>query len=300
MGSYTSQSVGLKAWLRDVRRLYESHLGQVSGRVDFVLTKLRRLERQLAELYGFTLEDRDVLDIGAGQFLMQMHYFAQRNRPVGIDFDVIAQGTNPGPYLKMLWLNGFRRTLKTIGRKLLGVDRRYAAVVKKQLNVRSLPRLPVFQMDACNMTLRNASFDFVHCYSVFHHLPDPGAAVDGIVRVLRPGGIVYISLHLYTSENGSLDARAMSGQRGDFPSWAHLRPQFAKDVQPNAFLNRLRIDDWRELFRTRMPGAHLIFNRTDRPGIEQDARALLDAGELNGYSLEELVTHEVVILWKKG
>lgn len=281
-----------------MRRLYDSHMGQVSGRVNYVLTKLRNVERQLGELYGFKLNDRDVLDIGAGQYLMQMHYFAQRNRPVGIDFDVIAQGANPVPYLRMLWFNGSWRTLKTIGRKLLGIDRRYATVVRGQLNVRRLPKLAVFRMDACNMTLDDASFDFVYCYSVFHHLPDPGAAIDGIVRVLRPGGVVYISLHLYTCETGSLDARALSGQP-DFPSWAHLRPQFAGGVKPNAYLNRLRIHDWRDLFQTRMPGAHLILNRTDRSGVEKDAQALLNQGEMSGYSLEELITHEVVVLWKK-
>lgn len=299
MGSYTSQSVGFRASVREVRGLYRKHTHQVAGSVKYILAKLRDVETQVQERYGFKLENRDVLDIGVGQFLIQTRYFAHRNRLVGIDFDVIAQGPNPVQYLRMLWFNGSRRTVKTIGRKLLGIDRCYATEVGKQLNALSLPKLAVFRMDACNMSLENASFDFVHCRSVFHHLPDPKAAIDGIVRVLRPGGIAYISLHLYTCEAGSLDSRAYLEQRRDFPSWAHLRPQFADKVKPNAYVNKLRIHEWRELFQARMPGAQLIFNRTDRPGVEEDAQALLNQGELRGYSLEELITNEVVVLWKK-
>ena len=238
MSSYTSQNKSFQALIREARSLYEQRAGQPSGRVEYLLTKLKNLERQIYELYDFPLKERDVLDIGAGQFLVQMQYFARRNRVVGIDYDVIAQGLNPMSYLRMLRFNGFRRVIKTIGRKLLGIDRRYAAELAKQLNVVSLPKLRVLHMDACNMSFHDGSFDFVHCYSVFHHLPNPKAAISGIARVLRPGGVVFISLHLYTSERGCLDPRVFSEQRGDFPLWAHLRPQFANKVKPNAYVNR--------------------------------------------------------------
>jgi SAM-dependent methyltransferase len=36
----------------------------------------------------------------------------------------------------------------------------------------------------------DASFDLVTCQTVLIHMPDPGAAVDEMVRVARPGGLI--------------------------------------------------------------------------------------------------------------
>jgi SAM-dependent methyltransferase len=36
----------------------------------------------------------------------------------------------------------------------------------------------------------DASFDLVTCQTVLIHMPDPGAAVDEMVRVVRPGGLI--------------------------------------------------------------------------------------------------------------
>ncbi len=81
-------------------------------------------------------------------------------------------------------------------RKLAGIDRNYISELKGQLNLLSLPQLKVVQMDACDLKFENESFGVVYSRSVFHHLSDPAAAVDGIVRVLKPGGVV---VHLVSS-----------------------------------------------------------------------------------------------------
>ena len=298
-GSYSSQKTTLRAFLSAAFCLYRSHREHVPDIVRNVILGLRSLEALLSKQYAFTLRERDVLDVGAGQFLPQMCYFAQHNRVVGIDYDVIAQGANPVQYLRMLCCNGPRRTAKTLARKLLGIDRRYRAELIGQLHVASLPKLHVHRMDACKMTFADSSFDFVHSFSVLHHLAEPGTALAGIVRVLRPGGVAYASLHLYTSESGFLDPRLFTGRRGEVALWPHLRLDRVGELRPNAFLNKLRIHQWRELFEARMPGATVILKHSDRPGIEDDAKRLLAQGEFTGYDLEELVTHSVRIIWKK-
>jgi len=299
MSSYTSQRTNLGALCREALSLYRTQSSNIPDQVGGVLSHLRNLEQRIRETQGLTLENRDVLDIGVGQFLVQLQYFAKHNRVVGIDFDVIAQGLNPAQYVRMLRLNGGRRTAKTIVRKALGIDRRYASELKRQLNLASLPRHKILRMDACQMAFPDASFDFVHCQSVFHHLPTPARAIQEIQRVLRPGGVGFMSFHLYTSETGSLDPRVFTDRRDEVAFWKHLRPKHAHGLTSNAYLNKLRLPEWRRCFQVGMPGAEFVLNPSHRPGIQADARALIANGELAGYELDELVTHNVWVIWRK-
>src|SRR5205823_4687642 len=113
------------------------------------------------------------------------------------------------------------RTVKTIGRKLAGIDRRYRAEIMKRLKLEELPNLSIYRMDACRMSFPDESFDFVHSYSVFHHLADPKAALLEVMRTLKPGAVAYISFHLYTSETGSLDLRNLRDENGAVIRWPH-------------------------------------------------------------------------------
>ena len=54
-------------------------------------------------------------------------------------------------------------------------------------------RLRFLKMDAQQMSLPDASFDFVFSSENLEHLPDPRANVSEIRRVLRPGGIALIA-----------------------------------------------------------------------------------------------------------
>ncbi len=111
-----------------------------------------RVETMIARRLSVNLHNLDILEIGPGQFLSQMRYFALSNRMVGIDLEVIAEGINPLPYLMMLRCNGFARTAKTIIRKLIGIDRRFAVELQRQMRSTRSPKLDVRQMDACQMS----------------------------------------------------------------------------------------------------------------------------------------------------
>src|SRR6187431_206151 len=132
MRSYTS--AGLRVMLRDLPVLRRTHGDGAVKRVTDLIRDAKVAERRISERYGRQLRDLDVLDIGTGQFLTQLIYFAQCNRAIGIDADVYAEGLNPIPYVRMAVVNGPARTIKTIGRKVLGIDRRYRDEVRKQLN----------------------------------------------------------------------------------------------------------------------------------------------------------------------
>jgi len=297
--SYSSERTSTAGFLRESWCLYHSYRQNIRQRVQDVASDIRRAETLIADRLGVELRNLDILEIGPGQFLNQMQYLAMRNHIIGIDLEVIAEGANPVPYLRMLRQNGLARTTKTVARKLLGIDRRFAAEVARELGVAGSRRMDVRQMDACRITFPGNSFDFVYARSVFHHLPDPGAALDGIARVLRPGGSTYILLHLYTSETGCLDPRVFTDQRDQVLGWPHLRPDLQGTYDNhNVYLNKLRLNEWRNLFQAKMPGAQLITTSSEESAVK--AAELLHArGEVLDYSVEELTTSSLAVLWRK-
>lgn len=65
--------------------------------------------------------------------------------------------------------------------------------------------LEVHQMELAEAPLEPASFDAVVSCDVLEHLADPGAALDQLVALLRPGGALYLTV----PDAGSRFARAM-------------------------------------------------------------------------------------------
>jgi SAM-dependent methyltransferase len=240
-----------------------------------------------------------LLEIGCGQRLAQTTYFAQQNEVVGIDLDVIARGLNPVPYFAMLRENGPIRFTKTLGRKLLGLDQLSGAELRRQLGPGPRHPIRVIKMDAEHMTFSSRSFDGVVSFSVFEHLADPVAVIRESVRVLRPGGVACITLHLYTAENGAHDPRIFSGNRSDIPLWAHLRPKHSHLVAPNAFLNKVRLAEWHEMFASEMPGVRFEYLQHGREELEPELEKIRSGGELLEYSDEDLLTVDLIAIWRK-
>lgn len=294
-----SQRKGVRTFLGEVVNLYRAHSANVPQRVRNAIREVRDFEGRLEQRFSLGLKNLDVLEVGPGPFLGQMTYFALHNRVVGIDLDVIALGWRPTDYVRMLKSNGARRTIKTIGRKLVGIDRRYRCELMKELNLRAFPRMTVLRMDVCGMSFPENSFDLVYSRSVFHHLPLPADAIREVARVLRPGGVACIGIHLYTSANGSLDPRIYTGLSGNLRFWPHLRPQLSQSLRPNTYVNKLRFEQWRQFFGEAMPGVEFILDRSSDPELEEQAKALQAKGELLEYTIEELITHGFAALWRK-
>jgi len=298
--SYTS-GAGAAGLLRDGLELLRGHYaGGVERQVDDIVVQLEQLERLLADTYRVGLAGARVLDLGAGQRLNQLSYFSLRSDAVGIDSDVIVQGFDPLGLLRMLRLNGWQRTLKTVARKTLLVDRRYRRELARRLGVRRIPRLRVLRMDAGRLEFPDASFDLVYSQSVFSHLREPERVLREIVRVLAPGGVAYVDFLLYTSLTGCMDVRALGGGRAaGLAAWAHLREGFRDDVRESAYLNRIRLPRWRDLVEHAMPGARIVLHQPERQRLEPEVRRLRAAGELLEYDLDELTTSHLSLHWQK-
>jgi len=296
--SYTSLRSGLQSRLVDVAGGIRNSLQDPGPRVAVMIERLAAVESTVAELLGHPLAGCHILEIGPGQLFPQMIYFSRRNRVTGIDLDVLAHGFRPGPYWQMLRCNGPMRLVKTLARKTLRYDARYQRLLARWLGMNKLPSLQCLQMDATEMRFREESFDAVFSFSVFEHLPDPAKALDEIRRVLRPGGVAYISIHLYTSDNGCHDPRLYGTGRAGLPLWPHLRPAHQHRVRPNAYLNKIRLPQWRDIFQAHMPGARFISHIYDEDKARAAAQTIKQNGELIEYADEELITTDFAAAWK--
>jgi SAM-dependent methyltransferase len=296
--SYTSTRIGWAPRFSEALNLYRVHSQKVPAQVKQLLRRLHDIEEDVKHHAEVRLDELDVLEIGSGQMSKYLRYFAIRNNAVGIDLDVVSDELSIPALVKTLRTNGPVRTGKTVARKTLGLDAKFANEFCRQLGVAHLPLPRVLQMNAEEMTFDGATFDFVFSCSTFEHLSDPRKVIDEVNRVLRPGGVAYIILHLYTSDSGCHDPRISAGRREDLPYWSHLRPQHIGKVRSNAYLNKLRLADWRDLFCS-LPNVWLRTIEDDLPDLRSELARLRRAGELRDYPEEELLTREVVAVWKR-
>jgi SAM-dependent methyltransferase len=295
--SYSSMPMGFASRARELSHLVHLSLGSQQPGVAHTIQTMHNVERRVLDLTGVRLRGLKVLEVGPGQKLRHLRYLALSNEAVGIDTDFIPQGSWRD-VAELLASGPPMRSVKTLGRKLLGQDARFDAALAAALCVDRLPRVPVLKMGATRMTFADASFDFIFSCSVFEHIDDPVAALGEVRRVLKPGGVMYVSLHLYTSHSGQHDAAICATGKPQPPYWPHLRAKYQDTVREAAFLNRVRLAQWVEMFSQVMPGTRFINERQDDE-IGDGLRPLREAGELAEYTDEELMTVNLVAVWKK-
>lgn len=298
LSSYSDRHLGMLGRTRELFTLWQSKRQDISGQARQMLAEMESSQSGMERALGGRLEDKDILIIGPGQQLVEMSFFARHNRVTGIDLDVIPRHLSAGEYLRMFRSNGSIRTLKTMGRKAMGYDRALRREVGRAgLTVDDDPA--IVAMDAAAMTFPDGSFDCVFSHSCFEHLSEPGDVIRQVARVLRPGGLAYADVHLYTSDSGCHDVRIFGGRRGSIPPWSHLRPQCRHLVQPNSYLNEIRLAQWRDLFARHWPGVTLRLCPEHDPAIRGALAPLRADGELAEYGDEELLSVYLVAEWVK-
>src|SRR5690348_13399791 len=109
---------------------------RIQEEVRHVLDICRRAEALMIERTSRPLQNLAGLEIGPGQLPRQTSFFALKNDITAIDLDVIPSGLSG--YFQLLRQNGLKRLAKTIGRKLLGVDRQYLRELRRQLGIQQL------------------------------------------------------------------------------------------------------------------------------------------------------------------
>jgi len=162
--------------------------------------------------------------------------------------------------------------------------------------------------DATDLIYRDDSFDVVVSFNAMEHIPDPALALSEMIRVTRPGGLIYLTFDpIWTCDSGSHFQHRVSDPwrhllDDDFAS-AILRNGGSED-EANEFrfaMNRRRLDEYQAAFdRTRTQVDYLLEyewsgcvnqSHPDHPNFKLCIEA--------GYSENELLTRGMAKLIRK-
>lgn len=120
----------------------------------------------------------------------------------------------------------------------------------------------VIQMDATHLAFPDATFDLVYSFNAFEHLPSPDATFAEMIRVLRPGGVAYVSFTaLRYSPHGAhmykvIGVPYVTVLFDEQEVLAYLRTQGLPDSFP--WVNEYSAERFRSLFHSRADTVDIV------------------------------------------
>jgi SAM-dependent methyltransferase len=247
--------------------------------------------------HGFDERAGRLLEIGCGRAYPYTALFSSTGvRIVGTDIDTLwPNHLRPRKYLRWVRHHGVGRTLRR-GIGDLVLSRAYYPQLEASAGVGVDHRtVRLMTVNAASLAFRNASFDGAVSTAAFEHILDVPAAVAELARVLKPGGLADVEVHLFPSMTGGHDV-ILSNRvppPKDFRVWGHLLdPTWRPPPVP---LNR-----WREAqFRAAFEEHFDILDRvvTSTHGAEYVTDDLLR--QLAQYSREDLSNEFVAFVLRR-
>lgn len=118
--------------------------------------------------------------------------------------------------------------------------------LEKELNFSGIE---LHNIDITATPFPDAHFDLIVSNMVFEHIPDVPAAVHELHRIMKPGALTYIGIHLYPSLSGQHNPHIWGEEIDELPPdvkpWYHLRglPGIVDES-----LNKWRESQYQQLF----------------------------------------------------
>ncbi len=254
------------------------------------------------EQKGLTLDaNSKALDIGCGANApMSLLLHAAGINVTGLDQYVGHRwglGFRPSRYLQYVQEVGLFKTARKMIGELVYNRHYYNALGRFSGLTLTESGLNLIKHNASELPIDDASMDFVHSNAVWEHIDKVELAIREVARVLKPGGVAYIEIHLFPSLSGGHDLPWVVPGRtemGGIQPWRHLRdPNWQEPV----YLNRLREHQYRELFDGVEQLKTLDWQVEFTEGEELLTQEILD--ELSDYSTEELTRRSIIVLLRK-
>jgi len=241
--------------------------------------------KRILEPHVGQLKQKVILDIGCGRlFPMTLLLHSCGNSATGIDTAYIGLDA---PFAKRWWKSwvtgGFYGFAREAFLDLSRGHQRYYRTLQDLVDFPLVFKgLDVRLMDAEKLELPDNSVDVGVSIDVLEHISDVGKAVAELNRVLKPRGIAYVRIHLFSSISGGHHPQWADPEK--VPPWAHLR---GKGHTLPVRLNRLRREEYLSLFEQQFGILQVL--EIDK-GVGQDLLTPEISSELQQYSEEELLT----------
>lgn len=224
----------------------------------------------------FGLQNRSILELGAGSRGALITLFDESNDVVGIDLYL-------GALEQGLWKAG-----KTVARKIL-FDPFFNHHLKICHGRSPIKSRKVLNMDATSLDFPDSSFDFVYSRYFLEHIEAVDKVAAECARVLKPGGVSYHVLGLYTGLHGG---HTLDWTR--YEPWAHLYGE----VPANCYVNKYRLKKYRDDFDAAFGQGNVEFRLTPSATAARHMTPELRT-KLNDYSDEELMSNSPEIIARK-
>jgi SAM-dependent methyltransferase len=250
---------------------------------------------------GRPLSALRILDLGCGSNApMTLMLHAAGSQVTGVDHMIGHRwglGFRPSRYIDYWREAGLARTLRKLAGEV-AYDSFYYRTLSSATGLRLTESgLDLRSMDVQNPTLPEGGFDVIHSNATWEHVKDVRAANRTVAAALRPGGMVYIEIHLFPSLSGGHDLPWITPGRtvlGDVKPWQHLRdPAWQAPV----YLNRLRERDYRNAFE-QTPGLSILDWRTEFTEGEELVTPEIRR-ELQDYDASELTKRSIIVVMRK-
>jgi len=110
-----------------------------------------------------------------------------------------------------------------------------------------------------------ASFDIVTCLEMLEHVPNPGSVIDAAAKLLKPGGLLFLSTINRNPKSFALGILGAEYLLGMLPRGTHEYRKFIKPSEIAAQLraNRMRLRDLRGLTYNPLNGHYQLAQDID-------------------------------------
>ncbi len=151
--------------------------------------------------------------------------------------------------------------------------------------------------DVARLPFKNESFDLITSVAAFEHFLDVPAVISEMERVLRPRGLAWVLIHLFSCPSGGHNITFTQFPLRKMPrgvdAWDHLRRRKLPFTVP---LNKWRRDQYLRSFAERFD---IVKHYCPfREGAEFLTPEIL--AELSNYSADELTCNSYIIVARKG
>lgn len=150
--------------------------------------------------------------------------------------------------------------LEQMGKETVGIDIRAEGFTERAAR----SGVHFLQMDAAALGFEGESFDFVFSFNSFEHFPEPDRVLSEAVRMVRPGGYIYLDFGpLYWSAKGAHQFRTIHVPYNQCLFTKELLTDYAAEegIELMGFfwMNEWSVDQYRQLWRAYAHRLETIF-----------------------------------------